>query len=415
MSGEGIHGEKTASDGDMLFVGDLNPGGEPLISPIPAVEDEILFEQGPGLECDHHGSPEKDVMASDPDAASPSLSTPGYPVSFVLLLDETSEKAVADSLELVAVSNHGRLWADSRRDAKRDTESSKDSASSACTVEHGAAKASNRSGEPSQHEKVEDRQSRGSTERVIQVVDPPEHAFFPMEEIHVYASVKELPRVGLCCSLVVLDAAGQPIGAPKQTKTLGLHGGMWEVGVFRIHNGELGRWVELHQTQQLASPWALMKPFTMGPNSVSGDTAREHVAAEPSGPLPSSDSLARINKVKNKIHGKSKRIIFYTLTLEDLKEFFNFPRDEVARELGICVTLLKKICRRNGIKQWPYRKIKNIDARISALEHKTASIGQSSSSERLMNEYQANIDVLKSEREAVVSLQDGVCGFLSNS
>ncbi|GJD09548.1 hypothetical protein Gasu2_37940 [Galdieria sulphuraria] len=52
---------------------------------------------------------------------------------------------------------------------------------------------------------------------------------------------------------------------------------------------------------------------------------------------------------------------------KDLIDFFVLPRDEVAQELGICVTLLKKICRKNGIKQWPYRKLKNVDAKLSSL------------------------------------------------
>jgi len=40
----------------------------------------------------------------------------------------------------------------------------------------------------------------------------------------------------------------------------------------------------------------------------------------------------------------------------------------VAKELGVCATVLKKICRRNGIPRWPHRKIKSLDKMIATLE-----------------------------------------------
>ncbi|EME29750.1 RWP-RK domain-containing protein [Galdieria sulphuraria] len=79
------------------------------------------------------------------------------------------------------------------------------------------------------------------------------------------------------------------------------------------------------------------------------------------------DVREKLAQVRKRIIGKSKRTVFYTIFKEDLIDFFVRPRDEVAQELGICVTLLKKICRKNGIKQWPYRKLKNVDAKLSSL------------------------------------------------
>lgn len=54
--------------------------------------------------------------------------------------------------------------------------------------------------------------------------------------------------------------------------------------------------------------------------------------------------------------------------LEELAQFFHLPINEVAVELGVCATVLKKICRKNGIKRWPHRKIKSIDTMVDALE-----------------------------------------------
>eukprot|EP01119_Soliformovum_irregulare_P004552 TRINITY_DN1559_c0_g1_i1.p1 TRINITY_DN1559_c0_g1~~TRINITY_DN1559_c0_g1_i1.p1 ORF type:complete len:289 (-),score=43.53 TRINITY_DN1559_c0_g1_i1:101-967(-) len=56
------------------------------------------------------------------------------------------------------------------------------------------------------------------------------------------------------------------------------------------------------------------------------------------------------------------------ITFEELSQFFHLPINQVAKELGVCATILKKICRRNGIPRWPHRKIKSIDKMIANLE-----------------------------------------------
>lgn len=57
-----------------------------------------------------------------------------------------------------------------------------------------------------------------------------------------------------------------------------------------------------------------------------------------------------------------------TIGLEQLSEYFHMPINEVAKDLGVCATVLKKICRRNGIPRWPHRKIKSLDKMIKTLE-----------------------------------------------
>eukprot|EP00026_Physarum_polycephalum_P006515 Phypoly_transcript_06560.p1 GENE.Phypoly_transcript_06560~~Phypoly_transcript_06560.p1 ORF type:complete len:420 (+),score=103.31 Phypoly_transcript_06560:282-1541(+) len=57
-----------------------------------------------------------------------------------------------------------------------------------------------------------------------------------------------------------------------------------------------------------------------------------------------------------------------TIGLETLSKYFHLPINDVAKELGVCATVLKKICRKNGIPRWPHRKIKSLDKMIMTLE-----------------------------------------------
>ncbi|EFJ05382.1 hypothetical protein SELMODRAFT_73105, partial [Selaginella moellendorffii] len=46
------------------------------------------------------------------------------------------------------------------------------------------------------------------------------------------------------------------------------------------------------------------------------------------------------------------------LKMSDLAQHFHLPINAAAKELGICPTVLKKICRRNGMRRWPHRKVR---------------------------------------------------------
>mmetsp|Transcript_22863 Transcript_22863/g.51528 ORF Transcript_22863/g.51528 Transcript_22863/m.51528 type:complete len:291 (-) Transcript_22863:167-1039(-) len=45
----------------------------------------------------------------------------------------------------------------------------------------------------------------------------------------------------------------------------------------------------------------------------------------------------------------------------ELSQYFRLPEKVVAKQLGICLTSLKKVCRSHGIDRWPYRKMKSLD------------------------------------------------------
>ncbi|CAH0479904.1 unnamed protein product [Peronospora belbahrii] len=58
-----------------------------------------------------------------------------------------------------------------------------------------------------------------------------------------------------------------------------------------------------------------------------------------------------------------------SITLDMLRPHFEEPLTKVAAGFGICVTLLKKICRRHGIARWPHRQITGLRKSIASMEH----------------------------------------------
>ncbi|EKX34389.1 hypothetical protein GUITHDRAFT_80613, partial [Guillardia theta CCMP2712] len=48
------------------------------------------------------------------------------------------------------------------------------------------------------------------------------------------------------------------------------------------------------------------------------------------------------------------------ITLDQLSHYFHLPEKQVAQELGICLTSLKKICRARGVMRWPFRKLRRL-------------------------------------------------------
>lgn len=57
-----------------------------------------------------------------------------------------------------------------------------------------------------------------------------------------------------------------------------------------------------------------------------------------------------------------------SVSLVELRRYFDRPIEDAARAIGICSTLLKKICRRYHIKRWPYRQVKSLDRTLECLK-----------------------------------------------
>eukprot|EP00958_Prasinococcus_capsulatus_P020654 scaffold2727_cov385-Prasinococcus_capsulatus_cf.AAC.14 len=53
---------------------------------------------------------------------------------------------------------------------------------------------------------------------------------------------------------------------------------------------------------------------------------------------------------------------------ELIKQYFIYPITEAAAKLKVCPTVLKKRCRKYGIKRWPYRKLISLNNKISKFE-----------------------------------------------
>ncbi|GLJ47366.1 hypothetical protein SUGI_0999710 [Cryptomeria japonica] len=56
------------------------------------------------------------------------------------------------------------------------------------------------------------------------------------------------------------------------------------------------------------------------------------------------------------------------IQISELARYFHLPISEAAKRLRICPTVIKKICRRNELRRWPYRKVRSIDRNIQTLE-----------------------------------------------
>ncbi|KAG7400937.1 hypothetical protein PHYBOEH_003848 [Phytophthora boehmeriae] len=85
------------------------------------------------------------------------------------------------------------------------------------------------------------------------------------------------------------------------------------------------------------------------------------------------------------------------LTLNELRPHFNKPMAVVAKELGVCITLMKKICRRNGLVRWPHRRIRSLVNRITSLQ---VLAGNAAGAER--KRFQSQIAALREELSAVI-------------
>eukprot|EP00277_Geminigera_cryophila_P003238 CAMPEP_0179421502 /NCGR_PEP_ID=MMETSP0799-20121207/9822_1 /TAXON_ID=46947 /ORGANISM="Geminigera cryophila, Strain CCMP2564" /LENGTH=572 /DNA_ID=CAMNT_0021195357 /DNA_START=82 /DNA_END=1800 /DNA_ORIENTATION=+ len=59
-----------------------------------------------------------------------------------------------------------------------------------------------------------------------------------------------------------------------------------------------------------------------------------------------------------------------TLSADSLRTYFNLPLVDAARKMGICATAIKKVCRKMGIRRWPFQALKPIERRLQTLQEK---------------------------------------------
>ncbi|KAG7399298.1 hypothetical protein PHYBOEH_009224 [Phytophthora boehmeriae] len=93
-----------------------------------------------------------------------------------------------------------------------------------------------------------------------------------------------------------------------------------------------------------------------------------------------------------------KSLVTKHISIDELRAHFDRPIIDVAKDFGICITLMKKICRRNGIKRWPHRQIRSLSKSIASME---AAMLSAHGSER--EKYRDQIVNLKMKRESVIA------------
>ena len=55
------------------------------------------------------------------------------------------------------------------------------------------------------------------------------------------------------------------------------------------------------------------------------------------------------------------------LTDKALREHFHLPLSDVAKKFGMCTTAFKKLCRKQGVMQWPQRTLRSLEKKIVRL------------------------------------------------
>ena len=107
--------------------------------------------------------------------------------------------------------------------------------------------------------------------------------------------------------------------------------------------------------------------------------------------------LVDTGSLSAKTHKKRKSS---SQTVEELRKYFHLPIQTVSKELGICTTILKKICRTNNIQKWPYRQIKSLTCAIQSLEVAMLNSSVTARDKVTMN---AQISTLQSSIDAIFS------------
>jgi len=95
------------------------------------------------------------------------------------------------------------------------------------------------------------------------------------------------------------------------------------------------------------------------------------------------------------------------LSIQEIAPLFHRPIVDVAATLGVCTTVLKKVCRRHGIRRWPQRKLQSLNKLINNLHNAMKSTDVVEEHQRLACEI-ANLQTRKAILTAPIVRSGGV-------
>ena len=98
---------------------------------------------------------------------------------------------------------------------------------------------------------------------------------------------------------------------------------------------------------------------------------------------------------------KEKRLQKKDIEIQRVAPYFHLPMHAAAKRLGICSTVLKKICRRHGLQRWPYRKLKCIDKILGNLQAE-ADLGDGDGDGAPIQAILDQIEILRDQRRRML-------------
>jgi len=98
-------------------------------------------------------------------------------------------------------------------------------------------------------------------------------------------------------------------------------------------------------------------------NAFRGGSSTKAAAAVETGPIRTESRIARQTKP-----GRKPKIVPFPL----IASRFGVPIEDASRELGVCVTVIKRTCRQHGLMRWPFRRIQSQLRPLAEYEHRVS-------------------------------------------